>query len=234
MVIPSPNPYHGKYFMASKDNGKRKQEKNERILLRMGHPLVQCVVQQAKSCATPCHEVVFDYSQSPEKVAYIEQHLLGRNGWMHVERLSIDSFEQEDHLLISCFTDNFEAVPEDISKRLLTLFATENKDIVKIPTEVIHQYNDDINACRADIVEESGKRNQNFFDEEMDKLDTWADDMKISLDREIRDLDAEIKLRKGEAKKLTRLAEKVAIQRQIKDLESKRKEKRQNLYEAQD
>jgi hypothetical protein len=30
------------------------------------------------------------------------------------------------------------------------------------------------------------------------------------------------------------LAEKVAIQRQIKDLESKRKEKRQNLYEAQD
>jgi superfamily II DNA/RNA helicase len=234
MVIPSPNPYHGKYFMASKDNGKRKQEIDERILLRMGHPLVQRVVQQAKSCVTPCHEVVFDYSQSPEKVAYIEQHLLGRSGWMHVERLSIDSFEQEDHLLISCFTDNFEAVPEDISKRLLTLFATENKDIVKIPTEVIHQYNDDINACRANIVEESGMRNQNFFDEEMDKLDTWADDMKISLDREIRDLDAEIKLRKGEAKKLTRLAEKVAIQRQIKDLESKRKEKRQNLYEAQD
>ena len=68
----------------------------------------------------------------------------------------------------------------------------------------------------------------------MDKLDAWADDMKLSLDREIRDLDAEIKLRKGEAKKSNKLAEKVAIQRVVKDLENKRKEKRQNLYDAQD
>ena len=68
----------------------------------------------------------------------------------------------------------------------------------------------------------------------MDKLDTWADDMKLSLEREIKDLDAEIKLKKGEAKKQTALTEKVAIQRKIKDLEAKRKQKRQNLFEAQD
>lgn len=49
----------------------------------------------------------------------------------------------------------------------------------------------------------------------MDKLDTWASDMKLSLDREIRDLDAEIKLRKGEAKKSNKLAEKVAIKKEL-------------------
>ena len=58
--------------------------------------------------------------------------------------------------------------------------------------------------------------------------------MKVSLEREITDLDAEINLRKSEAKKMLQLKDKVAAQRNIKDLEKKRAEKRQNLYEAQD
>jgi hypothetical protein len=81
---------------------------------------------------------------------------------------------------------------------------------------------------------QSALRNEVFFEEEMDKLDTWAGDMKVALEREIKDLDAEIKLRKSNAKKLAHLAEKVAEHRIIKELESKRAEKRQNLYEAQD
>ena len=68
----------------------------------------------------------------------------------------------------------------------------------------------------------------------MDKLDQWADDMKISLEKEIRDLDAEIKLRKAEAKKLLNLEAKVKAQRVIKELEKKRSEKRQVLFSAQD
>ena len=68
----------------------------------------------------------------------------------------------------------------------------------------------------------------------MDKLDPWACDMKVALEREIKALDAEIKLRKSNAKKLSQLAEKVAEHRIIKELENKRAEKRQNLYEAQD
>jgi len=84
------------------------------------------------------------------------------------------------------------------------------------------------------IVSENANRNKDFFDTEMDKLDQWADDMKISLDKEIKDLDAEIKLRKSEAKKMLQLDAKVKAQRAIKDLEKKRSEKRKHLYEAQD
>ena len=91
-----------------------------------------------------------------------------------------------------------------------------------------------IEHMKLDVLEESALRNHVFFEEEMEKLDSWADDMKVSLEREITDLDAEIKLRKSEAKKMARLNEKVVAQRVIKDLEKKRAEKRQNLYEAQD
>lgn len=91
-----------------------------------------------------------------------------------------------------------------------------------------------ISEMQNEIVADSAERNSKFFDEEMDKLDNWADDMKLGLEKEISDLDQEIRLRKSEAKKITRLDEKVSAQRAIKELEKKRTEKRQNLYEAQD
>jgi len=87
---------------------------------------------------------------------------------------------------------------------------------------------------KAKILSDSALRNRDFFDTEMDKLDTWADDMKLSLEKEITDLDAEIKLRKAEAKKMLNLEAKVVAQRSVKDLEKKRSEKRMKLYQAQD
>ena len=99
---------------------------------------------------------------------------------------------------------------------------------------VAKQLDGGIAELKNEIVSESANRNQVFFEEEMDKLDSWASDMKVSLEREITDLDAEIKLKKSEAKKMTQLKDKVAAQRVIKNLEKKRAEKRQNLYQAQD
>ena len=58
--------------------------------------------------------------------------------------------------------------------------------------------------------------------------------MKISLEKEIKDLDAEIKLKKSEAKKMMNLEAKVKAQRVIKEMEKKRSEKRQTLFAAQD
>jgi hypothetical protein len=58
--------------------------------------------------------------------------------------------------------------------------------------------------------------------------------MKLSLEKELKDLDAEIKLKKSEAKKMMNLEQKVKAQRQIKDLEKKRNQKRQRLFLAQD
>lgn len=235
LCIPTNSPFAGTYYLTANNNGKRvATSETKGVQLRVGHPLTQKVIADIIGGTSLNHEVVFDYTNSNDKSAYIENNLIGKSGWMHVEKVSIDSFEEEDHLLISCFTSDNEAIPTDIAERMLWLIASEGREMIKIPAAVISQYNKNINEQRGNIIEESSLRNQTFFDDEMDKLDTWAEDMKLSLEREIRDLDAEIKLKKGEAKKLSSLAEKVATQRKIKDLEAKRKEKRQNLFEAQD
>ena len=43
------------------------------------------------------------------------------------------------------------------------------------------------------VLAEIGERNSRFFEEQIDKLDRWADDLKNGLEMEIKDLNAEIK-----------------------------------------
>lgn len=216
-----------KYYLT-----KQKNSTENGMPFRMGLPLAQQMIARYKDSKLPPREVEFYYSQTEGRTALLEE-LIGKEGYMQVERLSIDSFEQEDHLLISCRCKTSEWVYPEIAERMLMLPAKEMGS-VSIDASVSRLLQDKIEEMQNGIVTESAERNNTFFDEEMEKLDSWADDMKLGLEKEISDLDNEIRLRKSEAKKLARLEEKVAAQRAIKDLEKKRTEKRQNLYEAQD
>lgn len=205
---------------------------DDSIPFRVGCPLAQAIINEALRSDTPSREVVFDYSHNASKTTLLEP-LVGQCGWMRVEKLSIDSFEQEDHLLIACRTAQGEPVFEDVAERMLLLPA-DAAELVTIPSTESEQLAAQLDTARNGILEESAQRNESFFEAEMDKLDSWAMDMKVALEREITDLDAEIKLRKSNARKMMHLEEKVAEHRLIKELEGQRNEKRQRLYEAQD
>ena len=199
---------------------------------RMGHPLAKEIITAYKSYEIESGLVEFHYTETEGKMKLLDE-LIGSEGYMQVEKITIDSFEQEDHLVIACLKQDGSLVYPDIAERMLSLPAE------KLGTEVIENniqevLHEKISEMQNEIVADSAERNSKFFDEEMDKLDNWADDMKLGLEKEISDLDQEIRLRKSEAKKIIRLDEKVSAQRAIKELEKKRIEKRQYLYEAQD
>ena len=188
--------------------------------------------EHLQGCSAAVEAIEFSYSGNEGKTALLEK-IVGQSGWLKVQKVSIDSFEQEDHLLIACYTDAGEDVFPEIAERMLMLPASAIGQATA-DQAVLQNTSMRIERMKQDVLSESANRNQTFFEDEMDKLDTWASDMKVSLEREIIDLDAEIKLRKAEAKKMLQLKDKVAAQRNIKELEKKRADKRQNLYEAQD
>lgn len=200
--------------------------------LRMGHPLAKEIISSYKANELESGFVEFHYSETEGKMKLLDE-LVGTGGYMMVEKISIDSFEQEDHLVIACLKQDGSYVYPDIAERMLGLPA-EIIGNETIDNSIQEKLKEKISEMQNEIVADSAERNSKFFDEEMDKLDNWADDMKLGLEKEISDLDQEIRLRKSEAKKITRLDEKVSAQRAIKELEKKRTEKRQNLYEAQD
>ncbi len=84
------------------------------------------------------------------------------------------------------------------------------------------------------IIEAISARNSLFFDDEMDKLEKWADDLKSGLEYELKELDRDIKYLKTESKKILKLDEKLKAQKEIQELEKKRNTKRRTLFEAQD
>ena len=99
---------------------------------------------------------------------------------------------------------------------------------------VKHLINQIVQKQQAEILKTNAERNAGFFDNEMEKLDRWAEDVKSSMEIELKELDKEIKCRKTEAKKILNLDEKVKAHRQIKEMEKKRNTMRLNLYQTQD
>ena len=225
--------FPGKYLMISRNQRRTEQLPDGVKPYRIGDPLAQFMLTGLTNFEIPVSEVVLDYTHTPIKVTLIEQ-LIGRSGWLTVEQLTIESFEKEDILLHACVTDEGEPVPPDIAEYMLRLRGEDSPTTPELPENIAALLDDAITAQRADITTANAERNNTFFEEEMEKLDNWAEDVKAGLERELRDLDAEIKLRKSESKKISRLEEKVRLQRLIKELEKRRSEKRLNLYQAQD
>jgi len=78
------------------------------------------------------------------------------------------------------------------------------------------------------------ERNGQFFDEEVVKLDRWSDDLKTGLEREIKDLDKQIREARRVAALAATLREKLEAQKALKALEGTRNKKRRELFDAQD
>lgn len=226
-----PGPY--KILRTRKDRKKSEIEvADDTNIYRIGHPLAQRIINACKEYDCKSISITFEYSDNPLRISLLD-NLIGKAGWLKVTNFSIASFETEDHLLLSGFTDDGDAIEPEICKKFFLNEAKISGSVYPSAEERERFIALDQEQKRA-ILEENMNRNAKFFDEEYEKLDKWADDMKLSLEKEIKDLDAEIKLRKSEARKIMDLQKKVKEQRKIKDLEKRRNEKRKNLFESQD
>jgi hypothetical protein len=208
----------------------KKAEERNLTFYRLDDPLAQKLLQQAKARELPVAEVKFRYSQHPGRLSSIQQ-LAGQSGWLMVSRLTIRSLDTEEHLLMAARADDGRAVPEEVCHQLLEVSGTSS-ETRQLPPE------DDLRSITEDLVAavrlETERRNAIFFDEEVVKLDRWADDLKQGLERELRDLDREIREAQRNTRLALRLSEKLQAQKHVRDLEQKRMQKRRTLYDEQD
>ncbi|HEV8713825.1 MAG TPA: hypothetical protein VGX03_13495 [Candidatus Binatia bacterium] len=121
---------------------------------------------------------------------------------------------------------------EDVARRLLSLPATSAAPLAGAISN--GELRDLVEQRKATIQRSISERNAKFFEAEAQKLDYWADDLKVALEREIKDIDRQIKEAKRAAMLALTLEEKLAGQKQIKALESQRNGKRRALFDAQD
>jgi adenine-specific DNA-methyltransferase len=92
----------------------------------------------------------------------------------------------------------------------------------------------EIDRQQIDERQRISERNGRLFEEEASKLDGWAEDLKVGLEREIKELDRQLKESRRAASAGLTLEDKLAGQKQVRKLESDRNDKRRKLFAAQD
>ncbi|MEY4591149.1 MAG: hypothetical protein RIR18_44 [Pseudomonadota bacterium] len=205
-------------------------------LYRIGHPLAEWVTQQAKSRQLPANlpneRLVFNYEAYGKKQSTLELYR-GKTGWLTVKLISVKALgNQEQHLVVAASTADGLVLAEDDPEKLLRLPATtQAAGLFKAADTALLA---DMEARKVGLLREINQRNLGYFEQEVQKLDAWADDLKLGLEQEIKTIDVEIKEVRRTAATSPTLEEKLAHQKRQRELETKRSKLRRELFARQD
>jgi adenine-specific DNA-methyltransferase len=200
---------------------------------RLNHPLGEAVLARAKERPLVPAEVRFDYANHSGKISILEPYI-GKAGWLVASLMTVEALDEaEDHILLAGIADDGDLLSREVCDRLLTIHGTRGQDVTP-DGGVMMRLDRSLSESQALIRRGVSERNALFFEAEADKLDGWADDLKVGLEREIKEIDRLIKEARRAATTALTLEEKLAGQKQIKTLEATRNQKRRSLFDAQD
>jgi ERCC4-related helicase len=228
-------------------------------IYRMAHPLAQGLIDHAQRAPLTPSKLVLDYDAYGAKVSVIEA-LRGQTGTLMVQHLRIHSLgATEEHLLAAAIDADGSVFDADVTNRLLGMPgspvplprgdgsplqqslsddlapAQQNMlDFAAAHVPIPPALQQRINQQQALVIGDLESRNLLFFSQETEKLDAWADDLKVGLEREIKDLDRQIKEARTRSKRTATLADKLQAQKEQRYLERQRDKKRRELFDRQD
>lgn len=201
-------------------------------LYRINHPLARWGIEQAKARALDGARLVFNYNAYGSKISTLEAYR-GKAGWLTVKLISVETFgNQEQHLLVAAGTTDGVVLAEEDPEKLLRLPATtQAASLFNAPDATLLA---DVETRKTALLRDVNERNLGYFEQEVQKLDAWADDLKLGLEQEIKEIDREIKEVRRTAATSPTLEEKLSWQKKQRELEGKRSKLRRELFARQD
>lgn len=230
------NPQLGKlqkYYFITQDN--KHIDLDDKLILRMSHPLGNKVLNLAKEANLDIEEVSFDITNNPQKEIVL-QNLKdsGATGWCNCQLVTIDSFEREEYLVLSGIDMTGKSISPETMARMLRLEATSTKRCNIIPNDLNEDFEKIQNKNLEDIKVRSESRNMIFYDEEIAKIDKYTEDKLYRVEKDLKDVKDRIKTLMREERQAPTIAAKAAIQEEIAELERKKRRLRQNIFDAED
>ena len=201
-------------------------------LYRVNHPLALWVTSQAKTRQLAAAKLVFDYDAYGNRISTLEPYR-GKGGWLTLKLISVDALgNQEQHLLVSATTHDGTALAEEDPEKLLRLPAiTQEPSLFNAADATLLA---DVESRKLTLLRDINQRNLGYFEQEVQKLDAWADDLKLGLEQQIKEIDREIKEVRRTAATSPTLEEKLSWQKKQRELEGKRTKLRRELFNRQD
>jgi hypothetical protein len=202
------------------------------FLYRLSHPLGEYVTEAGKNLPTPLAHVSFDISGRPTRISLVEA-MKGRSGWLHLQRLVIDSFEREEYLLFSGIDDEGRALDQETLEKMFHCEA-KAEPLPSLPSDVEARLAAEADRHAKATISRSLEENNRHFQEAREKLDKWAEDMVIAAEKELKDTKERIKALARQARLATTTEEQHALQKQIQELEKQKRRQRQRIFDVED
>jgi hypothetical protein len=233
---PYPEARLGRYHLISKSEpsgGAEEPPVHDAYLYRLSHPLGEWVIDHAKQLETPVARLEFDITNHPTRVSVIEG-LKGRRGFLLLQRLTIEAYEREEHLLFTMLTDDGRALDQETVEKLFGIGARIVPGQVTVPRGVAARLAAEAQRHAEATVSRSLEANSRHFDEARERLEQWADDMVLAAEKALKDTKEKIKALRREARQAETLAQQHEIQQRIAQLERQQRRQRQQIFEVED
>ncbi len=202
-------------------------------LYRINHPLALWVTERAKARVLEGAKLVFDYGSHGTKVSTLEQYR-GKSGQLTLKLITVEALgNQEQQVLVAAITSDGVVLAEEDPEKLLRLpAAVQSAGLYRHVGDALLMA--EVDNRKAVLLRNINQRNLGYFEHEVQKLDAWADDLKLGLEQDIREIDREIKDVRRAAAVSPTLEEKLAHQKRQRELEGKRSNLRRELFARQD
>ena len=157
---------------------------------RLGHPIAREIIDKAKKDKLVPAEILVDYSNWGKQVTILKE-LVNQSGVLAVFEITIEALEKENYILFTGYKEDGAPLSDEQCYRL---FSVEGKVLQEgISLTMPYGLEIDLENRKSRILGDIEVRNAAFFDDEISKLDKWAEDLKKGLETEIKDMDREIK-----------------------------------------
>ena len=216
---PVSNVSPGRYHMINK----AEETVPSKYLYRLSHPLGEHVIEAAKALDTQPAKVIFRPDEHLAKITLVDR-LRGKQGWLRLHRLKIDSFSREEYLVFTAMDRTHQPLDQETCEKLMSIpgyWAGGDKPLHDLQMDILDGFQ---RANLDDVIRGSEERNAEHLEEEWSRLDAWTDDKHQALRLQLKDVDAQLKELKRAARSANHATEKLKLRREIMALEKKRTE----------
>jgi len=233
-AAPSPEVPSGRYRLISAARSEEEYAATEAHLLRLSSPLGQWLLGNAKAQTLAPATVQFDVTHHDRKISMLKP-LIGKSGWLRLDKLTLESDAREEFLLFTAVTDDGANLDQEQAQRLMDVPGTVTGSHPPVLGEASagHLAADADRLVQATLARAS-EAGDGRFRKVQTQVNQWADDKIAAAEQELDALRRELRAARRQAD----LAETVAAQQQaveqIAQMEARRRRARRNIDEVED
>jgi len=201
-------------------------------LLRLSSPLGQWLLDHAKDQTLPVSTVIFDVTNHPKKISMLNP-LIGGGGWLRLDKITLDSDEREEFLLLTAVDDAGKNLDREIAERLLDVAGFDD-GATDLPESIGARLTADAEQLAGATLQRAAENSNERFKQVQVQINQWADDKVSAAQMDIETIRRDLRAARRQADLAENISEQEDIQQRILQLQKSRRRAQRRIDDIED